>query len=324
LLIPLLLYLAACGRIGFDPVGQGIGDDAGADADLRCPMGQRFVNGACVACESEELSCGDGQDEDCDGQTDCQDTECLRQVCGSAGCATQVCEADGLCTDDSAFFDTSWEDGSDLENQGGCSEWTGTVGNAISVATGAVSDLEGTRALFYQGVIDNDEALYVDFPPQDRSSARFFVQVASWQADDASFRTLASWVINGTPNGAADNTALYLRLYRELGVEYFEVRYFNGVTYVQFDLFPFAFDTSYQVEMLHETGNGGGRAGWRVWSADGRMLIHERLIESSTSTRQANAFFLGNGFASGVTQNTEVYFDAVKLGTDDWLQPIRR
>jgi hypothetical protein len=187
-----------------------------------------------------------------------------------------------------------------------------------------VSDLEGARVLLYQGVLDNNEAVYVDFPAQDRSSARFFLHVASWQADDNAFRTLASWVITGTPNGSADSTALYLRLYREAGVPYFEVRYFNGTTYVQYDLFPFSFDTSYQVEMLHETASGGGRAGWRVWSADGRTLIHEQLIENSTSTRQANAFFLGNGFASGVTQSTEVYFDAVKLGTDDWLQPIRR
>jgi hypothetical protein len=53
-------------------------------------------------------------------------------------------------------------------------------------------------------------------------------------------------------------------------------------------------------------------------------MIHEQLIANSTSVRQVNAFFFGSGNASGVTQNTEIYFDAIKLGTDGRLQPLRR
>jgi hypothetical protein len=322
-----ILLSTGCGRIGFDPLGASVNDDSGVDspdADLRCTAGLRFESGACVACEAEEFSCGDGVDEDCDGMPDCRDPDCLGQECNSMDCSTQVCEAGGACSNDTAFFATSWEDGTGEENQGGCSEWTGTVGSATSVVASPVSDMDSDQVLLYQGISNNNEAVYLAFAPQDRSSARFFMHVADWQADNDAFRTMASFTIDGQPNGAADGTAIYLRLLMLNGLGQLELRYYDGTNWIQFDLLPLTLDSTYQVEMLHETQAGGGAAGWRVWSADGRTMIHEQLIANSTSVRQVNAFFFGSGNASGVTQNTEIYFDAIKLGTDGWLQPLRR
>ncbi len=52
----------ACGASGGDGGGNGTGADGGA--------------GECVKSADEEVNCGDGIDNDCDGKTDCENVEC--------------------------------------------------------------------------------------------------------------------------------------------------------------------------------------------------------------------------------------------------------
>lgn len=64
------------------------GRDAGRDAGPPCP--------------ARETSCGDGIDEDCDGPTDCADTDCDHQACSGGRCIGAVCcttceRGDGAC-----------------------------------------------------------------------------------------------------------------------------------------------------------------------------------------------------------------------------------
>ncbi len=59
--------------------------DAGASSCSTCPGGH-----------DKETNCGDNSDDDCDGKTDCADSDCLTKQCGLA--ASQICQGT-QCTD---------------------------------------------------------------------------------------------------------------------------------------------------------------------------------------------------------------------------------
>ncbi|MDY0004374.1 MAG: hypothetical protein RBU30_23940 [Polyangia bacterium] len=47
--------------------------------------------------QATESSCGDNHDNDCDGQTDCADSDCNGDPCGSNGmvCSSSTCQCSG-------------------------------------------------------------------------------------------------------------------------------------------------------------------------------------------------------------------------------------
>ncbi|MBX7100599.1 MAG: hypothetical protein K1X89_22990 [Myxococcaceae bacterium] len=65
---------------------------SGEDAGARC------AGGACVACAGPEKNCHDGLDDDCDGLTDCADSDCDQTACddGDACTTGELCTA-GAC-----------------------------------------------------------------------------------------------------------------------------------------------------------------------------------------------------------------------------------
>ncbi|MGC4116902.1 MAG: hypothetical protein QM765_20535 [Myxococcales bacterium] len=88
----------ACGDAGACPDGQACLDGKCGDpgcAALTCAQGFHCAQGACVACPAHEMVCGDGSDDDCDGQTDCADSDCETMDCG----ASKACKA-GTCADE--------------------------------------------------------------------------------------------------------------------------------------------------------------------------------------------------------------------------------
>jgi FtsP/CotA-like multicopper oxidase with cupredoxin domain len=88
-------------------------DDSDCDAscapvcgDASCDPGEDQCNCAadCGAPPSNELTCDDGSDEDCDGDVDCDDADCA----ADAACVPAACDDDGIC-----------EPGEDCNNCGG-------------------------------------------------------------------------------------------------------------------------------------------------------------------------------------------------------------
>jgi hypothetical protein len=65
---------------------------------LDCGPDERCLDGACGECAASEVSCTDGQDDDCDGFTDCEDTDCDTRACSDLNACTtgDVCGA-GKC-----------------------------------------------------------------------------------------------------------------------------------------------------------------------------------------------------------------------------------
>ena len=70
--------------------------------NVSCGAGQQCLAGACVAgctrTENLEATCGNGLDDDCDGQVDCADPDCDAKACASDGvvCTSDLCSA-GSC-----------------------------------------------------------------------------------------------------------------------------------------------------------------------------------------------------------------------------------
>jgi hypothetical protein len=72
-----------CGAVDCRP-GDACRDGRCVDVScqgLTCPSGLRCTQGACVSCSTREASCADGLDDDCDGLTDCADSDCAGQPC---------------------------------------------------------------------------------------------------------------------------------------------------------------------------------------------------------------------------------------------------
>ena len=63
--------------------------------DMTCDAGEDSCNCAadCGAAPSSELSCSDGEDDDCDGQSDCADSDCS----SDPACAPSACNDNGVC-----------------------------------------------------------------------------------------------------------------------------------------------------------------------------------------------------------------------------------
>ena len=61
-----------------------------------CAMGFMCSAGACIPsmCPATETMCGDMIDDDCDGTTDCADSDCTGQSCGTMG---ETCDPGGSC-----------------------------------------------------------------------------------------------------------------------------------------------------------------------------------------------------------------------------------
>lgn len=109
------LFALACVASGcsflvqFDPETQPC-DSTGA-----CLAGYACVDGLCKSldggavptdagtdagtCAARETVCGDGNDDDCDGKTDCADSDCAAQACddGDACTVGETCNTLGVC-----------------------------------------------------------------------------------------------------------------------------------------------------------------------------------------------------------------------------------
>lgn len=110
-LSPMVLALSGCSfLLQFDPETQPC-DPAGlcgpsyfcSDAGL-CQYddgGQRFGDAGAPdasSCTAREEACGDGRDDDCDGQTDCADSDCNGVTCDDRDpCTTAEVCATGVC-----------------------------------------------------------------------------------------------------------------------------------------------------------------------------------------------------------------------------------
>jgi hypothetical protein len=93
---------------GFDNDCDGKKDCADTDClGARCPTGSSVSGNpvfgtckaagtcTCVSTGTTETSCGDGQDNDCDGLIDCDDPDCQAKVCDALG---NTCAANKTCT----------------------------------------------------------------------------------------------------------------------------------------------------------------------------------------------------------------------------------
>jgi hypothetical protein len=67
------------------------GDAACEGAEDSCSCG--LDCGAPPGLEVPGLTCADGLDNDCDGNTDCNDADCA----GDPGCQPPACDGDGIC-----------------------------------------------------------------------------------------------------------------------------------------------------------------------------------------------------------------------------------
>lgn len=104
-LIPGILWLLASLSLGGCSLMLDVGETQqelppAALCDGDCGEGQRCDAGACVLCASNELSCTDGTDDDCDGLIDCADPDCEALRCEDGNlctlqdtCRAGVCEA---------------------------------------------------------------------------------------------------------------------------------------------------------------------------------------------------------------------------------------
>ncbi len=74
------------------------GESELCDPQLGCVLRPDVDGGP--GCPASETDCTDGVDDDCDGATDCADSECLDQSCddGSVCTESDACAADGTCT----------------------------------------------------------------------------------------------------------------------------------------------------------------------------------------------------------------------------------
>ena len=71
---------------GLAPPTFPVDNDSGITYSLLYPVGG--------TCEATELDCTDGQDEDCDGASDCNDSDCAADpACQTASCGNGTCEA---------------------------------------------------------------------------------------------------------------------------------------------------------------------------------------------------------------------------------------
>jgi len=57
------------------------------------PCPKCCINGCCNPTETREVTCDDGLDNDCDGFTDCWDSDCFERVCGPGS----ICLETGCC-----------------------------------------------------------------------------------------------------------------------------------------------------------------------------------------------------------------------------------
>ncbi|MEQ9076456.1 MAG: hypothetical protein RLP09_21550 [Sandaracinaceae bacterium] len=88
-----------------------VADDSACAAnelcDLRAGCVLRPDVDAGPGCPSTETSCADGVDDDCDGQIDCADSDCLDVSCDDGSVCTEndVCQMDGTCGGDALDCD---------------------------------------------------------------------------------------------------------------------------------------------------------------------------------------------------------------------------
>ena len=72
------------------------GDPCGANGRI-CSGNSCVCSGNGGTAQSSESICNDGNDNDCDGQTDCSDSQCAGDPCGSNGriCISNICQCPG-------------------------------------------------------------------------------------------------------------------------------------------------------------------------------------------------------------------------------------
>ena len=72
-----------------------LGQPAPVCGDLACNGSETVCScsGDCGPAPTTETACGNGTDDDCDGQIDCNDPDCS----AAAGCAVSGCDGDGIC-----------------------------------------------------------------------------------------------------------------------------------------------------------------------------------------------------------------------------------
>jgi hypothetical protein len=77
------------------------GEVCNEELGLVCSEGDESACSVCPGGELVEATCGDGLDNDCDGQVDCADTDCDGEICGDGGlaCKNGACACGGGATE---------------------------------------------------------------------------------------------------------------------------------------------------------------------------------------------------------------------------------
>jgi len=117
-----------CGNGGKNPIGCGV--DASDDTESNCNNDCGTPPPACVPTETTEVTCDDGQDNDCDGLTDAADPDC--QICVPDETSEASC-FDGTDNDCDLAVDCS-----DTDCEGATGDAT-SCGEGVCAATGNLS-----------------------------------------------------------------------------------------------------------------------------------------------------------------------------------------
>ncbi len=142
-----------CGGPGCD------GEPCGADG-WTCSSGVCACLGNGGAPETTESSCSDGHDNDCDGDADCADSNCIGDLCGANGmrCSGGLCLCPGGSVESNCSngLDDDCDGQSDCDDPSCAGDPCGADGLICSAgACLCPGDSEGTAALCVDG-IDND------------------------------------------------------------------------------------------------------------------------------------------------------------------------